>query len=179
MYNRPPCLWMQILKRNKNETQQELCDSASGKGALRCNTSTTGCPGAVNNYCIPYNVWSGDYQTAGSQYYYGNLNSGTFNATTGNYADYKNAYSVRCVLDLTVGSNAGNCYPNIIWSETESGSGHYDRYLANGTFNQEMDKAATFAFGVRCVLGFEFSRRGVCTIYTAKRSTDALWRMVR
>ena len=145
---------MQILKRNKNETQQELCDSASGKGALRCNTSTTGCPGAVNNYCIPYNVWSGDYQTSGSNYYYGNLNSGTFNATTGNYADYKNAYSVRCVLDLTVGSNAGNCYPNIIWSETESGSGHYDRYLANGTFNQEMDKAATFAFGVRCVLGF-------------------------
>ena len=100
----------------------QLCDANSGYGALRCypDNSGKGCPGANNNNCYPHDIWSGDYQTAGSNYYFGNLNSGTFNATTGNYADYKNAYSVRCVP------------------------------------------------------GFEFSRRGVCTIYTAKRSTDAL-----
>ncbi|MCX4275544.1 MAG: hypothetical protein OSJ27_07190 [Candidatus Gastranaerophilales bacterium] len=73
-----------------------LCDSASGRGALQCNPYG-GCPGASSN-CAPNVVWSGTPN--GSNYNYGNLNSGTFYATTGNNANPTNAYGVRCVLDL-------------------------------------------------------------------------------
>ena len=75
-----------------------LCDYNSGYGALRCNNKSGGCPGSTYGNCEPNIVWSGDYQTAGSQYYYGNLNSGTFYATTSNYQPSTRAYGVRCVL---------------------------------------------------------------------------------
>ena len=49
--------------------------------------------------CYPNVVWSGTVQS-GSNYYHGNLNGGTFNATTSNYSAYTYARGVRCVLDL-------------------------------------------------------------------------------
>jgi len=93
-----------VSKDLKHQEQKEhkpadkLCDANSGKGALQCYWSTS-CPGANGNNCNPYNVWSGDKQRT-DYYYNGNLNSGTFYATTGNYNYYTNAFGVRCVLDL-------------------------------------------------------------------------------
>ena len=79
---------------------QQLCDNNSGYGALQCQNRTSGCTGATNNYCYPNNVWSGTVKS-GTNYYDGNLNSGTFYARTANdYNSYTNAFSVRCVLDL-------------------------------------------------------------------------------
>jgi len=78
---------------------QTLCDYYSGKGALQCQNLNGGCPGSIYGNCEPNVIWSGDLQS-GSSYYYGNLNSGTFNATTSNYQPSTRAYGVRCVLDL-------------------------------------------------------------------------------
>ena len=70
----------------------QLCDRYSGNGALGCNYRDV-CPGATNNRCYPYNVWS-ETLNSGSSYYRGNLNSGTF---TVNSNSYTNAFGVRCV----------------------------------------------------------------------------------
>ena len=75
---------------------RQLCDWNSGYGALRCD-NYGGCPGANASNCYPMYVWSGQLQS-GTNYYYGNLNSGTLYASTGHYANYTNAYGVRCVL---------------------------------------------------------------------------------
>ena len=85
-----------LVKANLNEIPSE---ATSGYGALQCNPRSSGCPGSNNNYCEPNVVWSGELKS-GTNYYYGNLNSGTFYASTGNNANYTNAYGVRCVLDL-------------------------------------------------------------------------------
>jgi len=160
---------------------KQLCDRDSGYGALQCKYTTSGCLGSNNNYCYPNLIWSGT-ESSTTGHYRGKLNSGSF-SVSGNTST--NAEGVRCVPDLIYlkqktnlqtlcddtsgkgalrcdwntsgcpGAKNGNCYPNIVWSGTESGSGYYDRYLNNGTFNQETDRSVTFAFGVRCVPGFE------------------------
>ncbi len=77
----------------------QLCDYKSGYGALQCYY-TSSCPGSYNGNCIPNNVWSGTI--SGSNYYRGNLNSGTFTVNS-NVSTY--AFGVRCVLDLKLNFN--------------------------------------------------------------------------
>ena len=88
-----PNLRLGFDKQGK-QNKLQLCDKYSGNGALRCDLSTSGCPGAANNYCYPYNVWS--ETPNGSNYYSPNLNNGTFNPTNNNPPTF--AFSVRCVL---------------------------------------------------------------------------------
>ena len=79
--------------RHYYEPIQQLCDYKSGYGALQCNNKNT--------------VWSGEEVPSQSGYYYhGNLNSGTFYATTSNYNIYTNARGVRCVLGFETNNNA-------------------------------------------------------------------------
>ena len=52
------------------------------------------------------------------------------------------------------GATNNNCNPNVVWSETESGSNHYYGNLNSGTFNYTNNNPVTLAYGVRCVPGF-------------------------
>lgn len=93
--------------RHYYEPIQQLCDYKSGYGALQCNNKSGGCPGSNNGNCYPNIVWSGEEVPSQSGYYYhGNLNSGTFYATTSNYNIYTNARGVRCVLGFETNNNA-------------------------------------------------------------------------
>ncbi len=170
---------------------QALCDGGSGsRGALQCY-NYSGCPGAVNNTnnCYPNELWSGS--PTGEKYYWGNLNSGTFNYT--NTGPIGQANSVRCVLDLNFlkqkeirtlcdwnsgygalrcnyhetgckGAPSDDCYPNYVWSGTvQSGTTYYNRNLNGGTFNNN-NLAYTYALTVRCVLDLKYIKT-TCSPY--------------
>ncbi len=163
-----------------NASETNFCETPtganSGYGALQCNPRSSGCPGSANNNCYPNNVWAGTLKS-GTNYYLGNLNSGTFYARTSNeYLAYTYALTVRCVLDLTTdklcdgnsgygalrcsnkssgcpGSYNNNCNPNYMWSGTaQSSSGYYPYYLNSGTLNASSNYTYTYAYSVRCVL---------------------------
>ena len=76
---------------------RKLCDNNSGYGAARCNNYNV-CDGANNDNCYPREVWSSTPN--GSNYYYFNLNSGTFNGPNNQNPRY--ADSVRCVLVFSI-----------------------------------------------------------------------------
>ena len=59
--------------------------------------TNSGCPGSDNGNCYPRLVWTSTPST--SNYYRGDLNSGSFKLNTGVNT---RAYSVRCVPDLNI-----------------------------------------------------------------------------
>ena len=81
------------INKNKGDNGLRLCDYYSGFGAAHCYYYGV-CDGARNDHCYPREVWSST--PTGSNYYYFNLNNGSFNQNNQNprYAD-----SVRCVLE--------------------------------------------------------------------------------
>ena len=77
-----------------------LCDLYSGYGTLQCSyTGTNGyCPGAVNNNCYPYIVWS-DKRLTNSQAWSPELREGRFYEYIGDTGHpITQTMSVRCVL---------------------------------------------------------------------------------
>ncbi len=84
----------------------QLCEhyASSSYGAAHCDWLSGGCQGAYANNCYPYDIWSGSL--AGTMLYYDReLKNGdftTYNACGGEAkCSVQNAFSVRCVLDLT------------------------------------------------------------------------------
>ena len=87
-----------VLDLRPTDYSLQLCEQyeSSKYGAARCYELNSGCQGAMNTNCNPYDLWSGTLQS-GSVYYRGTLQSGVWSL---NYYISTHAYSVRCVLDL-------------------------------------------------------------------------------
>ena len=85
-----------LLSTPNSKTADKLCDQNSGYGTLRCEWFGDNCPGAKNNRCHPYHIWSIPAQEEG-YYHNRNLSGGLFKELLYTEAE---AFSVRCVLDL-------------------------------------------------------------------------------
>ena len=64
---------------------------------MQCNWNTSGCPGANNDRCYPYGIWSST-KVGVDTYSNRELNSGLYENTFERSVTY--AFGVRCVLDF-------------------------------------------------------------------------------
>ena len=175
-----------VLDLRPTDYSLQLCDlyESSKYGATRCYELNSGCQGAMNTNCNPYDLWSGTLQS-GSVYYRGTLQSGVWSL---NYYISTHAYSVRCVLDLRPTDyslqlcdayesskygaaqcyalaggcqgalDSGSCYSYILWSCSSMGLYHTTYKLAGGSL---VYTQGTCSSEGRCLTGYAFAVRCV------------------
>jgi hypothetical protein len=84
------------------QTYLQLCDllESSKYGATQCYWLFGGCQGSPSNNCSPRVIWSGTRRST-NNYEQGWLGEGIFYTSDATDPLATNAYSVRCVLDLS------------------------------------------------------------------------------